>query len=125
MFHSILVLNSDQAERTVTSEALARDGYLVLQAGSLGEAVDLMKTCSPHLLVIRSYVDNMPGHNAARYLQRKCRGLRVLIVSGLIDDDRLTLRESLDGFAVVPKPFPVEELLTQARAMLSLPAHRE
>ena len=122
MFHSILVLNSDRTERTVTCEALQRAGYAVPQAGSLGDAVDLLKTCAPHLLVIRSYVDNMPGHNAARYLQMKCRGLRVVIVSGMIDDERLTLRESLDGFAIVPKPFPVSELLVQVGAMLGVPA---
>jgi CheY-like chemotaxis protein len=115
---TILLLNSDPDVRTVIGEALERAGYYVLAVGSLGKAVDALKHSTPSLLIIRSYIDNMPGHTAAKYLCTKCPGMRVLMVGGLIDDDRLIYREELEGFEIFPKPFAVAELLKKVKDVL-------
>jgi hypothetical protein len=44
--------------------------------------------------------------------------MRVLIVGGLLDDDRLERRESLEGFAVFPKPYSASQLLEKVREVL-------
>jgi len=115
---TILLLNSDPVVRSVVQEALEHGGYSVLAADDLGTAVDRLKECTPDLLIVRSYVEGIPGYDAATFLRRKCRGLRVLMLGGLIDDDRLQYRMTLEGFEVFPKPFTAAELLEKVKEVL-------
>jgi DNA-binding response OmpR family regulator len=118
---TILLLVSDPVIRSVLKEILEREGYAVLATGDLGQAVDRLKQCMPDLLITRTYVQGLPGHDAAIYLRMKCPKMRVLIVGGLLDDDRLRHREALQGFEVFPKPYPAAELLQKVKDVLSKP----
>lgn len=118
MNKSILLLSSDPVVRSVFQEVLERAGYLVLAAGDLGTAVDRLKKSRPDLLIIRFYIERLPGYDAATFLRTKCRGLRVLMVGGHIDDDRLQYRMTLKGFEVFPKPFAVSAFLEKVSSVL-------
>jgi DNA-binding response OmpR family regulator len=123
-FHSsmkttILLLVSDPLVRSVLEETLEREGYTVVVSGNLGQAVDLLKMCKPDLLITRTYVDGMPGHDAAIYLREKCLTMSVLMVGGLLDDERLKHRAGLQGFEVFPKPYAAAELLQKVKDVLS------
>ena len=91
---------------------------MVLATGSLGQAVDRLKESTPDLLITRTYVQGMPGHDAAKYLRTKCPLMRVLILGGLLPDERLQHREALQGFEVYPKPYTVAELLQTVKDIL-------
>jgi DNA-binding response OmpR family regulator len=121
MKYTILLLASDPLVRSVLKETLANEGYTVLATGDLGNAVDRMEEIAPDLLIIRGYVEGLPGHDAAVYLHTKQVNMKVLIVGGLIDDDRLNLRESLAGFEVFPKPYGAAELLEKVKEVLTKP----
>jgi DNA-binding NtrC family response regulator len=101
----ILLLVSDPVVRSVIGEALEHAGYVVVPAGDLGWAADWLKKCPSDLLITRPFVSSMPGHEAAEYLRARCPAMRILIVGGFLDDDRLLHRESLAGFEVFPKPY--------------------
>ena len=116
---SILLFCSEPLVRTILTETLEANGYIVLPVGDLGSAVDRLRECKPDLLIIRTYVDRMPGHDAARYLRTKRPGMRVLMASGLLDDDRLNFRESIHGIEVFPKPFTAADLLEKVHEVLS------
>jgi DNA-binding response OmpR family regulator len=118
MHATILLLCSDPVIRAVLDETLKGEGYVVLPAGDLGSAVDRLREYKPELLLIRPYIDNMAGHDAAQYLRTKRPGMRVLMVSGLLDDDRLRYRQSLQCIDVFPKPFTAAELLEKVREVL-------
>jgi DNA-binding NtrC family response regulator len=118
---TILLLVSDPLVRSVLRETLEHEGYTVRATGELGQAVDRLKECQPDLLITRTYVQSLPGHDAAVYLLTKCPKMRVLIVGGLLDDDRLRQRESLKGFEVFPKPYSAAELLQKVKDVLSSP----
>jgi DNA-binding response OmpR family regulator len=118
---TILLLVSDKLLRAVMAEKLEYEGFMVMQVGDLGTAVDWLKDCAPDLLVTRTYISNMPGHDAAAYLQKKCPHMRVLIVGGLLEDDRLQTRESLADFAVFPKPYTAGELIEKVKSVLASP----
>lgn len=115
---TILLLVSDPVVRSVLDEILQREGYMVLATGSLGQAVDRLKESTPDLLITRTYVQGMPGHDAAKYLRTKCSRMRVLILGGLLLDERLQHREALQGFSVYPKPYTVAELLQTVKDVL-------
>ena len=118
---TILLLVADPVVRSVMEETLDRAGYTVLATGDLGKAVDRLKECNPDLLITRTYVQSMSGHDAAMYLRTKSPKMRVLLVGGLLDDDRLHYREALQGFEVFPKPYTRAELLEKVSDVLKKP----
>jgi CheY-like chemotaxis protein len=118
---TILLLVSDPIVRSVLKETLEHEGYMVMTAGDLGQAVDRLKECAPDLLITRNYVQGLTGHDAAMYLHTKCLKMRVLMVGGLLDDNRLKNREELEGFRVFPKPYSAAELLQKVKDVLAEP----
>jgi len=116
---TILLLVSDPIVRSVLQETLEREGYIVVATGDLGRAVDRLKQCIPDLLITRTYVEGLPGHEAAMYLRTKCPGMRVLMLGGLLDDERLEYRAAQQGFEVFPKPYTTAALLQEVRYVLS------
>jgi DNA-binding response OmpR family regulator len=121
MKSTILLFVSDPLMRSVLRETLEYAGYTVVATGDLGHAVDRMEEVEPDLLIIRGYVEGLPGHDAAVYLRTKQVRMKVLIVGGLLDDDRLQLRESLAGFEVFPKPYSSADLLQKVKELLAAP----
>jgi CheY-like chemotaxis protein len=118
---TILLLVSDPIVRSVLQETLEHEGYMVMATGDLGQAVDRLKECAPDLLITRTYVQGLPGHDAAMYLRTKCLKMRVLMVGGLLDDQRLRNREELEGFRVFPKPYSAADFLQKVKEVLAEP----
>ena len=118
---TILLLVSDAVVRSILKETLQREGYTVLPTGDLGQAVDRLNECIPDLLITRTYVESMPGHEAAMYLRTKCPEMRVLMLGGILDDERLQYRAERQGFEIFPKPYSAAVLLQEVRRVLSIP----
>jgi DNA-binding NtrC family response regulator len=115
---AILLLISEPIVRSVIQEALDHEGYSVLPAGNLGTAVEQLKGLTPGLLIIGPYIESITGYEAATFLRTKCPGIRVMMVGGLMDDDRLQYRMTLEGFEIFPKPFSSAALLEKVRDVL-------
>ena len=115
----ILLLVSDSVARVVIQETLEHRGYAVMAAGDLGTAVKRMSESRPDLLIISPYIEDISGYDTAKFLRTKYHGLPVLMVAGLIDDDRLEYRLELEGFEIFPKPYSAAELLAKVKEMLS------
>jgi len=111
----ILLLDSDPLTRAILHDVLQRAGYLIMDAGDLGVAVDRLKMSKPDLLLIRPYISSMTGAMAAKYLRTKCPGLAVLMVDGFIKDDRMRVQSEVHDLHLFPKPFAPEELLDKVR----------
>ncbi len=111
MENTILLLSSEPVVRQVIREVLERAGYVVIATGDLGTAVDRLQECKPDLLIVSPYVETITGHDAAKYLQGRCPGMRILMVAGLLADDRLQNRADLEKVEIFPKPFTGAELL--------------
>lgn len=118
---TILLLVSDPVVRSVLEETLEQEGYNVAACGDLGKAVERLKEEPPDLFITRSYVESLPGYEAAMYLRTKCHGLRTLMVDGWLDDERLRYRTAVQGFGVFPKPYTASELLAAVKDALSKP----
>lgn len=118
---TILLLISEPLVRLVIKENLESAGYLVMATGDLGTAVQRMDEAKPDLLIISPYVEAISGHDAARYLQGRLPGLRILMVAGLLADDRLQYRAELERVEIFPKPFSGAQLLDKVKAVVSEP----
>lgn len=115
----ILLLISDSTARVVIQEVLERGGYTVEPAGDLGTAVKRLDDCRPALMIVSPYIAEISGYEAARFLRTKCHGLPVLMVAGLIDDDRLEYRLKLEGFDIFPQPYSADALLQKVKEVLA------
>jgi|ERR1700733_4202492 len=115
----ILLLVSDSVARVVIQEAFEHGGYAVMAAGDLETAIKRLSESKPDLLIISPYIEDMSGYDTAKFLRAKCHGLPVLMVSGIIDDDRLEYRLALEEFEFFPKPYSAAELLSKVKDMLS------
>ena len=114
----ILLLSSEPVVGSVLKQVLEDGGYTVILSGNLGEAVDRLAECSFDLLITHPYIANIPGHEAARYLHAKNPRMGVMIIAGLLEDDRLRNRADLEGFENFPKPFSGGEFLNRVHDLL-------
>ncbi|HEY3743613.1 MAG TPA: response regulator [Bryobacteraceae bacterium] len=117
----ILLLISEPVLRTAMKGVLENAGYVVAARGNLGRAVDTMADTRIDLLITAPYVDNIPGHDAAKYLRGKDPRMAVLIVGGVLDDDRLTYRAAHEHFALFPPPFSAADLLKTVKEVMKAP----
>jgi DNA-binding NtrC family response regulator len=115
---TILLLGSEPVLRAVLNEVLSDAGYVVLPKSDLGAAVDTLAEMSVDLLITHPYTANISGHKAAQYLLTKNPRMGVLIVGGLLDDDRLTHRAELERFEIFPRPFAAAELVEKVKEVL-------
>jgi DNA-binding response OmpR family regulator len=115
----ILLLISDSVARVVIQEALEHGGYTVMAAGDLGTAVKRVGEAKPDLLVVGGYIEDMSGFDTAKFLRTKVHGLRVLMLAGIIDDERLGYRLEVEGFEVFPKTYSAGELLAKVKEILA------
>jgi DNA-binding response OmpR family regulator len=80
--------------------------------------VDIINECPPDLLVTDLYVADVTGHEAARYLRNKCFTMRILVIAGLPQDDRIEIGSTGEGYEVFPNPFSSDELAEKVRRVL-------
>src|SRR5271156_5473625 len=86
---TILLLISEPLVRLVIQELLEKAGYVVMATGDLGTAVERMTEATPDLLMISPYIETITGDQAGKYLRTKALGMRILMLAGLLADDRI------------------------------------
>jgi DNA-binding response OmpR family regulator len=116
---TLMVLHSAPVVRSVLREILERAGYLVRATGDLGNAVDFVRESPPDLLLIGVTTGQVNGHDAAVYLRGKCPNMRVLMLAGLPDDERVEIWTRGEGFGVFPRPFAPAELVIAVEELLA------
>jgi DNA-binding NtrC family response regulator len=114
----ILLLCSEPIIRSVMKETLEQAGYVVRGTGDLGTAVDMIGASKIDLLITYPYVESISGHEAAKYLRGKNPHMGVLVVAGLLRDDRLEYRAILENFDIFPDPFSSDQLIEKVEHVL-------
>ena len=117
---TILLLEDEYALRELIGLALQRSGYSVLKASSGPNALRLMAghTTGIDLLVTDVVMPEMSGTQAADALQARFPGLKVLYMSGYMDDAVLRHGVLQDQVAFLQKPFTVASLVHKVRDVL-------
>lgn len=120
---TILVVEDDPLVRGMIQEVLSLGGYRVLEATHGDEAIAL---CHHHdgqidLLLTDVVMPHLGGRQLAEQLHGRYPKIKVLFMSGYMDDAILREVLSRDGMAFLPKPFAPESLEQKIRDIL-LPA---
>jgi signal transduction histidine kinase len=114
---TVLLVDDDNAVREVTRAMLHDLGYLVLEAGSGGAALDLLdRTPRLDLMIVDFAMPGMNGGEVARLARMRRANLPVLFITGFAE--RATI-EGIDEPQILRKPFMEDELGERVRTALA------
>jgi len=117
---TILVVEDEEAVRSLSRRALEASGYTVLAAADGPDAVRLLERYGGpiHLVLTDVIMPGMNGRELAQRLVQRRPGLRVLYMSGY-PGDAIVHRGALEpGMAFLQKPFMPEDLARKVREVL-------
>jgi PAS domain S-box-containing protein len=116
---TILVVEDEQAIRTVLCRALEREGFSTLQATTTEEGLELLQKPGRaiHLLITDIQVPRKNGLELARQAAALRPGLPVLFMSGHSGEVQIDPQALPPGTAFLSKPFSVQALVEQVREM--------
>ncbi len=117
---NILLCEDDPGLRRLALQVLTRNGFVVLEAVSAEDALDVYSRFAEHIDVLLSDVvlPEMAGPDLAAQLQSAQPDLLVVMMSGTASSDVIThLREGSAVF--LAKPFKPSELVDQVISLLS------
>ena len=114
---TVLVVDDDDAVRAVTSGILADLGYVVVEAGSGGAALDVFDRRPDIQAVVLDFaMPGMNGGDVARELTSRRPGLPILFATGYADADALA---STADDRIIRKPFDQGDLAEKLALALS------
>ncbi len=114
---TILVVDDEPQIRRVMRTTLASNGYSVIEARSGEEALEMLRTDQPDLILLDVNMPGMGGLEACREMREHSDvAIIVLTVRNTEQDKVLALDAGADDYVV--KPFSMEELLARIRAAL-------
>ena len=113
---TILVVDDQPAVLEVVSRILRHNGYHTLGAGSYDEALSLLATHDPDLLLTDSVLAEVPEQTLADRVREIRPGMRILRMSGA----HIAALAPERG-QVISKPFTAKDLVQKVRAILAVP----
>jgi two-component system, OmpR family, phosphate regulon response regulator PhoB len=116
----ILVIEDDPLIRTLLTDVLTDEGYMVVAAENSEQALTTITTISPGLITLDLDLSGISGDLILAELRRRdeTRELPIVLVTATapVPPDLRRLAQ-----AIVPKPFHVDKLLTVIRKLLPPP----
>jgi len=118
---TILVVEDSPSVRRMVCTMLTQTGYHCLEACDGAEALRLLEHAGDVRLVLTDVImPNMDGAELARQLSRIRPELRILFMSGYVDDDLVRSLGKAAGL-FLSKPFTASALMDRVRQTLSRP----
>lgn len=114
----ILVVDDEQAVRESLRRSLKFNGYEVVLAADGVQAVEMVHSDNPELLILDVMMPNMDGLEVCRTLRSEGwdRPILVLTARDGVSDRVAGLDAGADDY--LPKPFALEELLARVRSLV-------
>jgi two-component system, cell cycle sensor histidine kinase and response regulator CckA len=116
----VLLVEDNDAVRSLAVKALQRRGYTVHEARDAEEAIawSLQSGVRPQLLVTDIVMPGLSGPNLAARLMQENPRLRVLYMSGYTDEANAVQGAYLAGVPLLQKPFTPARLAERVRLVL-------
>jgi hypothetical protein len=117
----ILVVDDEAAIRKITQTSLKAFGYRVLDASDGIEAIALYAQYKTEidLVLVDMMMPNMDGLTTIRTLKKIEPSVKIVAVSGLVSDDKLTQVATFGVKAFLSKPYATKDLLNTISEVFS------
>jgi len=119
MSKKILVVDDDVDMVHILKSTLQKQGYEVITASDGDQALRLIKTNVPDLMIVdltmpvmNGWSFNMKARADARY-----KTTPIIILSGLLESEASS-EKTEDGLTYVPKPFDIFKLMDKVKELL-------
>lgn len=108
----ILLVEDHETARTATSTLLAAEGAQVFQAATGREALNLLSSCKPEILLLDLNLPDFDGTEILKSLQaNRCETLTsIFVVSGDVRPERIEEVKLLGADELIPKPVDLKKL---------------
>ncbi len=108
----ILVVDDEDALRTVLSAELSGEGYEVGTAADGVEAVAMLQKQRYNLVLLDIKMPNMNGFEVLKVIKEKHPGTKVIMLTGFADLKNAIESKKLGAEDFVSKPYDLVDLLT-------------
>ncbi|HKJ92345.1 MAG TPA: response regulator, partial [Longimicrobiales bacterium] len=118
---TILVVEDEEAVRSVVRRTLDREGYTILDAPNAEVALDLAAAYDGtiDLLLTDVVMPGMAGSELSQLLESQRPGLRVLYMSGHTEDEIVRRGIDRDNVELLEKPFSPQELSARVARLIA------
>ena len=117
MAQTILVVEDETKIRSLLRGYLERAGFSVLTTGSGAEALTLVASAAPDLVLLDLGLPDVPGETVAREIRRSGRTPILMLTAKTGEEDRISgLEIGADDY--VTKPFSPQEVVLRVQAIL-------
>ena len=114
----ILVVDDEEALRTVLSAELEGEGYLVSTAGDGDEAIKLIGSQAFNLILLDIKMPNVDGFEVLKFVKQKQPSTKVIMLTGFADLKNAIESKKLGAEDFVSKPYDLVDLLTTVERVL-------
>lgn len=118
-----LVVDDDEAMRTLLAEVLLEHGHLAVTAGSAEEAAACLPLYTFHLAYLDHNLPGMEGFVFGEWLRKNNAFMQIALVTAQVDDELRTRCAEL-GLTFVAKPFDVRDVVELSTRYLEAAAAR-
>lgn len=115
----ILVVDDEDALRTVLSAELGSEGYDVATAADGVEAVGMLQKNRYNLVLLDIKMPNMNGFEVLKIIKEKHPGTKVIMLTGFADLKNAIESKKLGAEDFVSKPYDLVDLLTTIDRVLN------
>lgn len=115
----ILVVDDEDALRTVLSSELEGEGYKVASAADGSEAIEILKKEGFDLILLDIKMPNVDGFEVLKFVKETHPATKVIMLTGFADLKNAIESKKLGAEDFVSKPYDLVDLLTTVERVLS------
>ncbi len=117
----ILIVDDEQIFADTLAQIFQSEGYECRAVYSAEQALDTIAAWEPELTIVDVMLPGMNGIDFAILLRVSYPSVAVMMISGQVATGGLMEKAAQQGhnFSILPKPFPVPDLLSNASKILA------
>ncbi|MGA2625035.1 MAG: response regulator [Bacteroidota bacterium] len=117
--HSILVVDDEEALRTVLSSELASEGYQVESASDGDEAISIVQNKKFDLVLLDIKMPKVDGFEVLKFIKKNYPQLKVIMLTAFADLKNAIESKKLGAEDFISKPYDLVDLLTTIERVLT------